>query len=190
MSIYQCRYCHRRYCHCPNCHCRCCYCRKFCYGIIYSFFSQLNNCLFGNQDNEYIDCEKGKKYPFESDKENDLWSFSRSDSQELLVNSHVTHVSHRTLKDISNNEGTKIITNQPSNIPYDFELEKKQSTNKQFNFPNQSIKKRCLEKNSILSNTITRDTSSVSPSWNIIEDVYEDVNNNEYEKKYNNVFEE
>ena len=55
-------------------------------------------------------------YPFESDKENDQRSFSRSDSQELLVNSHVTHVSHRILKD--NEDIGNIDPNHPKNQRY------------------------------------------------------------------------
>ena len=150
MNIYHCRYCKRRYCHCPNCHCRCCHCRNFCYGIISSFFSQLNNCLFGNQDD--IDCEKGNNLN-------------------------------------STNEVTEIITTQPSNIPHDFELEKRQSTNKQFNYHNQILNKRPSNKKCISPDTITtKKTSSRLSSWNIVEDVYDDIHNDEYEK-YNEVFE-
>jgi len=155
MSIYHCRYCHRRYCHrrychCSNCHCRCCCCRKFCYGMIYSFFSQLNYSLFGITDND-IDCEKGE-----------------------------------TLK--SNNEGTEIITTQPSNILHNFELEKKQSTNKQINFHNQIINKRSSTKKCIsLDTTTTKKTSPRLSSWDIVEDIYDDIHNDEYEK-YNDVF--
>ena len=135
MSIYHCRYCKRRYCHCSNCQCRCCCCRKFCYSMIYSFFEQFNNCLFGNQDDEYIDCEKGQQFK-------------------------------------SNNEETEeIITNQPSN-------------------PNQSIKKRSPKKKCISPNTLTtKKTSSRLSSWDIVEDVYDDIHNDEYEK-YNDVFED
>ena len=145
MNIYHCRYCKRRYCHCPNCHCR-----NFCYGIISSFFSQLNNCLFGNQDD--IDCEKGNNLN-------------------------------------SANEVTEIITTQPSNIPHDFELDKNKSTNKQFKYHNQILNKRPSNKKCIGPNTIS--TKKISPrlsSWDIVEDVYDNIHNDEYEK-YNEVFE-
>ena len=92
-----------------------------------------------------------------------------------------------TLK--SNNEGTEIITTQPSNILHNFELEKKQSTNKQINFHNQIINKRSSTKKCIsLDTTTTKKTSPRLSSWDIVEDIYDDIHNDEYEK-YNEVFE-
>ena len=93
----------------------------------------------------------------------------------------------------STNEVTEIITSQPSNIPHDFELEKRQSTNKQFKYHNQILNKRPSNKKCISPDTITtKKTSSRLSSWNIVEDVYDDIHNDihndEYEK-YNEVFE-